>query len=125
MKDAQGKFIHEEVWKYLFTYPVDKTGDPVPPDNDCTLDLSKPKLTLYKGMGCTRCGDSGYVGRVACAEMIAYDEELRGLITKGFPMDKVKDQLKKQGAITLRQDALLKALEGFTTIEEVMRITAD
>jgi len=43
VKDAQGKFIHEEVWKYLFTYPVDKTGDPVPADNDCTLDLSKKK----------------------------------------------------------------------------------
>jgi len=88
------------------------------------FDVTKP-LTFYKGRGCVRCGDSGYVGRVACAELIAYDEELRQLIARGFPVDEVKVVLAKQGAITLRQDGLLKALEGSTTMEEVLRITAE
>jgi type IV pilus assembly protein PilB len=57
--------------------------------------------------------------------MIVYDEELRLLITKGFPLEEVRKILVKQDAITLRQDALLKALEGSTTIEEVLRITAE
>lgn len=34
-KDANGKFIHEAVWRYLYTHPVDKVGTPVPADNDC------------------------------------------------------------------------------------------
>ena len=42
VKDASGKFIHEEVWKYLFTHPVDQTGQPVAADPDCKKDLRKP-----------------------------------------------------------------------------------
>jgi hypothetical protein len=38
VKDASGKLIHEEVWRYLFTHPVEETGDPVPPDADCEMD---------------------------------------------------------------------------------------
>ncbi len=48
IKDADGKFRHEAVWKYLFTHPVDETGDPVPPDPDCRLDLSKPAAAKPK-----------------------------------------------------------------------------
>ncbi|MEZ6126539.1 MAG: hypothetical protein R3C49_25740 [Planctomycetaceae bacterium] len=39
IKGEDGGFIHEAVWKYLFTHPVDKVGRPVPPDADCRLDL--------------------------------------------------------------------------------------
>lgn len=97
----------------------------VPANYKSHLDLTGEHLPMYKGRGCVRCGDTGYVGRVAVAEMIIYDEEMRSLITKGFPMEEVKKVLAKQGAISLRQDGLLKALEGSTTIEEIMRITAE
>jgi len=89
------------------------------------LDLTPERLTFFKGKGCVRCGNSGYSGRVAIAEMIVYDDKLRLLITQGFPMDKVKAVLEEEGALTLRQDGLLKALEGSTTIEEVLRVTAE
>lgn len=80
---------------------------------------------FYKGRGCLRCKDSGYVGRVAVAEVLEFNEELRDLVTTGFPPDKVREIIAEQRMINVRQDALLKALEGFTTIEEVMRITAE
>lgn len=41
IKDANGKFIHEEVWRYLFTHPVDQVGQAVTAETDCRLDLSK------------------------------------------------------------------------------------
>lgn len=41
IKDASGKFIHEPVWKYLFTHPVDEVGQPVPEDPDCRKDQSR------------------------------------------------------------------------------------
>ncbi len=41
-KDDQGNYLHEDVWRYLFTQPVEETGDPVPPDADCEMDL-KPE----------------------------------------------------------------------------------
>jgi hypothetical protein len=39
VKDADGKLIHEPVWRYLFNHPVDATGPAVPPDPDCRKDL--------------------------------------------------------------------------------------
>jgi hypothetical protein len=42
VKDASGKFIHEAVWKYLFTQPVEKVGEATPHDTSCQLDLRKP-----------------------------------------------------------------------------------
>lgn len=41
VKDKDGKFIHEAVWKYLYTHPVDQTGAPTPPDQDCVKDQKK------------------------------------------------------------------------------------
>lgn len=38
-KTAAGEWGHDEVWRYLFTHPVDQVGDPVPPETDCELDL--------------------------------------------------------------------------------------
>lgn len=43
VKDADGNFIHENVWKYLFTHPVDEVGQPVPSDENCRKDLKKPQ----------------------------------------------------------------------------------
>lgn len=39
MKDTRGKFIHEPVWLFLFTHPVDKTGKATEPESDCRIDL--------------------------------------------------------------------------------------
>ena len=41
IKDATGQFIHEPVWRYLFTHPADKAGQPVPQDEACNTDLRK------------------------------------------------------------------------------------
>jgi hypothetical protein len=41
VKDDQGDYIHEAVWRYLFTHPVDKVGEPAPLDPDCQVE--KPK----------------------------------------------------------------------------------
>jgi type IV pilus assembly protein PilB len=89
------------------------------------LNLNVPQLTVYKGRGCLRCNDTGYSGRVAVAELMPFSEELCILITKGFPIEEVKAEIKRQDMIYIKQDGVLKALEGYTTIEEVMRITTE
>jgi hypothetical protein len=43
VKGADGKFLHEAVWRYLFTHPVDQVGKPVPPDRDLWIDQRKPR----------------------------------------------------------------------------------
>lgn len=86
--------------------------------------LSTP-ITLYKGRGCLRCGDTGYNGRVACAELVMFTEAMRDLVVRGFPIEQVRELSIKQNMLSLKQDGILKALEGFTTLEEVFRITAE
>jgi len=39
VKDADGRFIHEDVWRYLFTHPAEEIGEPVPHDSECSIDL--------------------------------------------------------------------------------------
>jgi type IV pilus assembly protein PilB len=82
-------------------------------------------LTFYHGKGCSRCGDSGYSGRVSVAELFAYTLQAQRAIEKGFSYDAFHAEQQRQEALTLRQDALLKAFDGSTTLEEVFRLSQD
>lgn len=86
--------------------------------------LSEP-LNFWHGKGCSRCGGEGYKGRLVIAEILEATENLQNIIARGFNIDEVKEEIKKQGMISLKRDGILKALEGLTTIEEVMRATQE
>lgn len=79
-------------------------------------------LVFYHGKGCARCGDTGYSGRTAVAELFQFTHQAKRLVEKGFPIDDVRAEAVKQEMLMLRQDILLKALEGTTTVEEVLRL---
>lgn len=83
------------------------------------------KLTFFKGKGCVRCADTGYAGRSAIGELISVTPEIQKLMNEGFPVAKAKEEIKRQKWITLRQDAILKTLEGLTTIDEVLRLARE
>lgn len=82
-------------------------------------------LTFMHGVGCVRCSDTGYIGRVGIAELIVMTTELRKLMNEGFVIEKVVAELAKQDFITMRQDAILKVVEGITTMDEVLRLSKD
>ncbi len=82
-------------------------------------------LTFYRGQGCPKCGTSGYKGRVAVAEIVQGTNNFQRLVAAGFPQEEVRSELATQEMISMKQDALLKALAGFTTVEEVLRITKE
>lgn len=82
-------------------------------------------LTFWHGKGCARCGGEGYRGRMVIAEILEVTERLQSIIARGFNIDEAKEEIKKQGMINLKQDGILKVLEGITTIEEVMRATQE
>ncbi len=75
----------------------------------------------YHGKGCSRCGDTGYKGRVAIVETINVNRYMRELIANGFHNDLVMKELQRQNYVTMEQDGIIKALLGITTIEEVLR----
>lgn len=86
-------------------------------------ELDRNKLEFYRGKGCTRCGDTGYKGRLVVDEVLSIDQTFQDLIVEGFPIEKVREEAKKQCVLLLRQDGFLKAARGLTTVEEVLRAT--
>jgi type IV pilus assembly protein PilB len=80
--------------------------------------------TLYKGKGCPTCNFTGLKGRVAIYEIMPVTSEVRDMILKGAVTADLRRVAQMQGMKTLRQAGLLKVLEGTTTVEEVLRVTA-
>jgi type IV pilus assembly protein PilB len=81
------------------------------------------KVTFYKGKGCQTCNFTGMKGRIAIYEVMALTEPLRNVILKGGTTSEIREMAQSEGMKTLRQNGLLKVLEGTTTIEEVLRVT--
>lgn len=83
------------------------------------------QIQFFMGKGCAKCGNTGYQGRISIVEMFEFGDALRRLIEKGFPLPEAREQIAKQEALTLRQDGLLKALAGLTSLSEVMRVSQE
>ena len=82
--------------------------------------------TLMRGAGCARCGGTGYKGRMGIHELMVVDEPLRVAIGSGKPATEIRDvALERSGMKTLRTDGIEKALQGVTTLEEVLAVTSN
>lgn len=86
-------------------------------------DIKPKEIVFYRGKGCAACGGSGYKGRVALAEVIRFTDKLQEIVVTGYKPSEVTPELKKQSFITLRQDGIIKALLGYTALEEVFRVS--
>lgn len=92
--------------------------------NDTILSDSNNKI-FYKGKGCAHCGNTGYKGRISISEVFDITDEARELIANKQEMTYDMDVLKKQKFITIKQDGIIRALQGITSIEEVLRVMSD
>lgn len=81
--------------------------------------------SLYRGVGCEKCGGSGYNGRYAIHELLVVDEELEKAIVQEASSIELRDLAVKRGMKTLRDDGINKAFQGITTLEEVLARTAE
>ncbi len=80
---------------------------------------------LYRGVGCEKCGGSGYNGRYAIHELLVVDDELEKAIVKEASAFELREIAIERGMKTLREDGIHKALQGITTLEEVLARTAE
>jgi type IV pilus assembly protein PilB len=89
-------------------------------------DLEKLKaLTFMKGSGCDTCSGTGYKGRAGLYEVMALSPELRRMILRGASVAEIRDQAVVEGMLTLRMDGMKKIERGVTTLEEVVKETAE
>ena len=78
---------------------------------------------VRRGKGCERCGQTGYRGRVGLYELLMMSDAIRHHIASGADANIIRDEAKKEGMRTLRQDAIDKLKAGLTTPEEIARVT--
>jgi len=79
---------------------------------------------VFRSSGCSACANTGYRGRKALAELLPMTEEIERTIIEGGSVEEIHRVGVGQGMTTLRQSGLRKALEGETTLEEVLRVVA-
>ena len=80
-------------------------------------------VTVYHPMGCDKCNETGYKGRVALFEVMQLSGRMSELILNGANNAELKVQARAEGMITLRESGLVKIWQGVTSVEEVLRET--
>lgn len=79
---------------------------------------------FFRPKGCDKCLNTGYKGRVAISEVLVLTSKIKELILMSAAESEVKSAARTQGMTTMREDAVIKASRGLTTLEEVIRMTA-
>ncbi len=77
---------------------------------------------LYQPVGCPKCSDSGYSGRIGIFEILGMSEKIGQMVMTRVSTGEIERQAIEDGMLTMAQDGLIKALEGLTTVEEVLRV---
>ena len=96
------------------------------PTEDALRDaglMSEVGRPFRKGAGCTRCHNSGFAGRCGVYEVFEVTPELRRMIHHGRPTHELRARMRDTGALTLREEGVLLAVDGRTSLEEILRVT--
>ena len=88
-----------------------------------TLEADVKNLTFYRGKGCQYCNKTGYLGRIGIIEILSVSQRIRELINQRKQEHELKQTAREEGMQTLRENGLQNVNAGFTTIEEVLRVT--
>lgn len=139
--DVIGRFINMEVDTYSFVSALNGILAQRLVRLNCThcavADHPSPELLaesaisieaasgmkFLKGLGCGQCRGSGYKGRMAVAELLILDDEIREMIVARAPIRQLKDTAQRKGLRLLRETAIEAVANGKTTLEEINRVT--
>jgi type IV pilus assembly protein PilB len=80
---------------------------------------------VYHTKGCNTCKGKGIISRIALYEVFRMSPQLEEIVAEGATIQKIVKEAKRQGMITLRQDGVMKALDGIVSMEEIMRETEE
>ncbi|MDP3785969.1 MAG: ATPase, T2SS/T4P/T4SS family [Candidatus Omnitrophota bacterium] len=86
---------------------------------------SDEKFMLYKEVGCGRCFETGYSGRMGIFEILIPNDEIKELISRKVSATVINEAAVRAGMKTLREDGTLKVKEGVTTVAELLRVTKE
>ena len=84
--------------------------------------INPADIRLYKANGCPRCGDSGYKGRLGLHELLLGTDAMKVLIKRKSEIELIRKQAVADGMTTLKQDGILKCIQGLTDLKEVRKV---
>ncbi len=87
------------------------------------VERPAPPYQVYRAPGCDKCHGRGSIGRMAIYEVIKMNRAIEKIVTEGSSSNAIRDEARKQGALSMRQDGVLKALQGSVLLEEVFKET--
>jgi type IV pilus assembly protein PilB len=96
------------------------------PTDQVLADAGIPSMSgrpFQKGTGCQSCHDSGFQGRAGIYEVLEIDGELRQMVHMGAATHEMRGCVRRRGFKTLREEGVLLALDGRTSLEEALRVT--
>ncbi len=82
-------------------------------------------VDFYKPKGCERCHGEGYKGRIGIYEVLQATDAIKLLISKGGNATEIETMACQEGMITMLEDGFIKAAQGFTSLEEIIRVTEE
>jgi len=88
------------------------------------VDLSKP-FFVFEAAGCKKCSNTGYASRTGVFEVLEMTPTLAEITIKEPSEIKIEEEAKRQGMVTMKQDGILKALQGISSVEEVLRMAEE
>jgi type IV pilus assembly protein PilB len=78
---------------------------------------------FQKGGGCQRCHNSGFAGRIGVYEVMEVSPELRRMVHRAAATHELRDKIREHGGLSLREEGVALALQGKSSLEEVLRVT--
>ena len=85
------------------------------------IKVSEP-IYIFEAKGCPKCNSKGYTGRTGIFETIEMTDKLSEIIIRLPTRIKILEEARRQGMISMKEDGILKVLEGITSLEEIMRV---
>lgn len=86
------------------------------------IDLKPEAIRVGRAVGCGKCNNSGYRGRIGIHELLVATEPIKASVRKRMETEVIRRQAVADGMVTLRQDGILKVLQGLTDIHEIRRV---
>jgi len=101
-----------------------KEVENLPPQIKKGITIKKP-FKIFQAVGCKKCNREGFSGRIALFEVLEMTDTLADITLKIPSIELLAGEAKRQGMVTMKQDGILKVLDGITTIEQVLRVAEE
>ena len=93
--------------------------------NEKSGDDEWKKIKFFKAAGCEQCGNEGYHGRLGIYEVLEVDDEMEKMISQKASTEEIENKAKEKGMLTMVEDGFIKATQGATSLEELLRVTRE